>query len=284
METGGVRRLNRSSPSCLNTPAQRTDFFHGLVGEADSACGRRPRSEGPMRAAANGRWAARPWSRGSWHEQRDLVVEALRAAGDDGQADDAEHARAASKSKRNLRAHGHDNPAGEQQGSVTAKRGSRLPAHGSMLVVPRARGNGIGRTRPSRSIAGVRRKRCPQAFHQRGIGRRPSVPRCRRPTMAAATHWGCGRPTRSRYSSARRRIPCTPLTISSERSYQALGVDPGAVHAEHEPEAFDHRSPERVGRRVVRVPERFEHPLQDCRSLLFENAFQAATAKMQPLR
>ena len=32
METGGVRRLNRSSPSCLNTPAQRTDFFHGLLG------------------------------------------------------------------------------------------------------------------------------------------------------------------------------------------------------------------------------------------------------------
>ena len=33
METGGVRRLNRSSPSCLNTPAQRTDFFHGLLGQ-----------------------------------------------------------------------------------------------------------------------------------------------------------------------------------------------------------------------------------------------------------
>ena len=32
METGGDRRLNRSSPSCLNTPAQRTDFFHGLLG------------------------------------------------------------------------------------------------------------------------------------------------------------------------------------------------------------------------------------------------------------
>ena len=31
METRGVRRLNRSSPSCLNRPAQRTDFFHGLV-------------------------------------------------------------------------------------------------------------------------------------------------------------------------------------------------------------------------------------------------------------
>ena len=30
METGGVRRLNRSSPSCLNRPAQRTNFFHGL--------------------------------------------------------------------------------------------------------------------------------------------------------------------------------------------------------------------------------------------------------------
>ena len=34
METGGVRRLNRSSPSCLNTPAQRTDFFHGLLRRA----------------------------------------------------------------------------------------------------------------------------------------------------------------------------------------------------------------------------------------------------------
>ena len=34
METGGVRRLNRSSPSCLNRPAQRTDFFHGLLSAA----------------------------------------------------------------------------------------------------------------------------------------------------------------------------------------------------------------------------------------------------------
>ena len=31
METGGVRRLNRSSPNRLNRPAQRTDFFHGLL-------------------------------------------------------------------------------------------------------------------------------------------------------------------------------------------------------------------------------------------------------------
>ena len=31
METGGVRRPNRSSPSCLNRPAQRTDFFHELI-------------------------------------------------------------------------------------------------------------------------------------------------------------------------------------------------------------------------------------------------------------
>ena len=28
----GLGRLNRSSPSCLNRPAQRTAFFHGLVG------------------------------------------------------------------------------------------------------------------------------------------------------------------------------------------------------------------------------------------------------------
>ena len=38
METGGVRRLNRSSPSCLNTPAQRTDFFHGLLTPSDVFC------------------------------------------------------------------------------------------------------------------------------------------------------------------------------------------------------------------------------------------------------
>ena len=31
METSGVRRLNRSSPSRLNRPVQRTDFFHGLI-------------------------------------------------------------------------------------------------------------------------------------------------------------------------------------------------------------------------------------------------------------
>ena len=31
MDTDGARRLNRSSPSCLNSGAQRTDFFHGLL-------------------------------------------------------------------------------------------------------------------------------------------------------------------------------------------------------------------------------------------------------------
>ena len=34
MDTDGARRLNRSSPSCLNSGAQRTDFFHGLIGAA----------------------------------------------------------------------------------------------------------------------------------------------------------------------------------------------------------------------------------------------------------
>ena len=32
MDAGGAGRLNRSSPSCLNRPAQRTAFFHGLLG------------------------------------------------------------------------------------------------------------------------------------------------------------------------------------------------------------------------------------------------------------
>ena len=31
MDTDSARRLNRSSPSCLNSGAQRTDFFHGLL-------------------------------------------------------------------------------------------------------------------------------------------------------------------------------------------------------------------------------------------------------------
>ena len=31
MDAGGAGRLNHSSPSCLNRPAQRTDFFHGLL-------------------------------------------------------------------------------------------------------------------------------------------------------------------------------------------------------------------------------------------------------------
>ena len=35
MDTDGARRLNRSSPSCLNSGAQRTDFFHGLVHPLD---------------------------------------------------------------------------------------------------------------------------------------------------------------------------------------------------------------------------------------------------------
>ena len=33
MDAGGAGRLNRSSPSCLNRPAQRTAFFHGLLTE-----------------------------------------------------------------------------------------------------------------------------------------------------------------------------------------------------------------------------------------------------------
>ena len=32
MDAGGAGRLNHSSPSCLNRPAQRTAFFHGLIG------------------------------------------------------------------------------------------------------------------------------------------------------------------------------------------------------------------------------------------------------------
>ena len=36
MDAGGAGRLNRSSPSCLNRPAQRTAFFHGLVGPSRS--------------------------------------------------------------------------------------------------------------------------------------------------------------------------------------------------------------------------------------------------------
>ena len=33
MDAGGAGRLNRSSPSCLNRPAHRTAFFHGLLNQ-----------------------------------------------------------------------------------------------------------------------------------------------------------------------------------------------------------------------------------------------------------
>ena len=39
MDTDGARRLNRSSPSCLNRPAQQTDFFHGLLTALDKPYG-----------------------------------------------------------------------------------------------------------------------------------------------------------------------------------------------------------------------------------------------------
>ena len=38
MDPDGARRLNRSSPSCLNSGAQRTDFFHGLLGYRHRRC------------------------------------------------------------------------------------------------------------------------------------------------------------------------------------------------------------------------------------------------------
>ena len=36
MDAGGAGQLNRSSPSCLNRPAQRTAFFHGLLGRDET--------------------------------------------------------------------------------------------------------------------------------------------------------------------------------------------------------------------------------------------------------
>ena len=45
MDTGGSPRLNRWSPSCLNRPAQRTDYFHGLPSQQDPAGPQRVRGE-----------------------------------------------------------------------------------------------------------------------------------------------------------------------------------------------------------------------------------------------
>ena len=68
MDAGGAGRLNRSSPSCLNRPAQRTAFFHGLLtktiqgrgSRGGERCGchgvrprlRRPRRSNPPRSSA----------------------------------------------------------------------------------------------------------------------------------------------------------------------------------------------------------------------------------------
>ena len=52
MDTGGARSLNRSSPSYVTGPAQRTDFFHRLLGRNSRAAarvaGRRVASAGPV--------------------------------------------------------------------------------------------------------------------------------------------------------------------------------------------------------------------------------------------
>ena len=52
MDTDGARRLNRSSPSCLNSGAQRTDFFHGLLTADVHFPGRAITFSVPRRAAS----------------------------------------------------------------------------------------------------------------------------------------------------------------------------------------------------------------------------------------
>ena len=47
IDTDGARRLNCSSPSCLNSRAQRTHFFHGLLGEGDERGGAEPELSAP---------------------------------------------------------------------------------------------------------------------------------------------------------------------------------------------------------------------------------------------
>ena len=53
MDPDGARRLNRSSPSCLNSGAQRTDFFRGLLGGGSWAV--RWRRDAECAAAGTGR-------------------------------------------------------------------------------------------------------------------------------------------------------------------------------------------------------------------------------------
>ena len=47
MDTGGARSLNRSSPSCVTGPTQRTDFFHGLLAKDSDAAAREPPETAP---------------------------------------------------------------------------------------------------------------------------------------------------------------------------------------------------------------------------------------------
>ena len=68
MDTGGVRRLNPSSPTYLNRPARRTDFFHGL-----------PRAWSTRRAAAPRR--RRRTTQASAARARAIVMETERRLG-----------------------------------------------------------------------------------------------------------------------------------------------------------------------------------------------------------
>ena len=73
MDTNGARRLNRSSPSCLNRPAQQTDFFHGLIGR------RRPATGGARPTTREGSAPRQP--RGTTVRRSDAVQRAGRGRG-----------------------------------------------------------------------------------------------------------------------------------------------------------------------------------------------------------
>ena len=80
MDAGGAGRLNRSSPSCLNRPAQRTAFFHGLVGGHHQIAAMRTRiPSGPVFDTAA--WRGRVRACGSRRGERRVGGHGSRAAG-----------------------------------------------------------------------------------------------------------------------------------------------------------------------------------------------------------
>ena len=167
MDTGDARWLNRSSPSCLNSGTQRTDFFHGLLGP-------RGRSISGSIPACAGKPRTSEVSKRGWRVHPRVCGEALGVVV--GQVDQR------GPSPRVRGSHADPGRRGDRHGSIPACAGKpRRPRSGTTLLRVHPRVCGEARrprdfarssTGPSPRVRGSRR--VPRVGH---LGR-GSIPAC----------------------------------------------------------------------------------------------------------